>query len=148
MAAYVYVSATKRNSDFLIHAIESGEYENALILALQGRGIDGKNSKNETALVTALKANQPDVACAIIDHLWVSKNCADTEGNLAIQIAAFNGDQKTLSLLLEKGEPIYNIRPKEIYHLIRKGDAPTIKFLADHGFNIKDDHSNITYGGI
>ena len=146
MAAYVYISATKRNSDFLIHAIESGEYENALVLALQGRGIDGKNSKNETALIAALKANQPDVACGILDHLWVSRNCADAEGNLAIQIAAFNGDQKTLALLLEKEESINNIRPKEIYHLIRKGDASTIKFLADHGFDIKNDHSNISYG--
>ncbi|MGD9006418.1 MAG: ankyrin repeat domain-containing protein [Desulfobacteraceae bacterium] len=148
MAAYVYYSSTKRNNDFLIQAIESGDYENALILALQGRGIDGKNSKNETALITALKANQPDVACAIIDHLWVSRNCSDAQGNLAIQIAAFNGDQKTLSLLLEKGEPIYHIRPKEIYHLIRKGDAATIKFVVNHGFNIKEDHSNLTYGDL
>lgn len=146
MAAYVYYASSKRNNDFLIQAIESGDYENALILALQGRGIDGKNSKNETALITALKANQPDVACAIINHLWVSRNCADAEGNLAIQIAAFNGDQKTLSLLLEKGESIFLIRPKEIYHLIRKGDAAAIKFLVDHGFNIKEDHSNFTYG--
>jgi hypothetical protein len=30
--------------------------------------------------------------------------------------------------------------------LIRKGDAAAIKFLVDHGFNIKEDYSNITYG--
>lgn len=143
---YAYFSATKRNSDYLIQAIESGEYENALILALQGRGIDAKNSKNETALITALKANQPEIACAIINHWWVSRNCSDNEGNLAVQIAALNGDRKTLALLFEKEVPVNHVGPREIYYLIRKGDAATIKFLADHGFNIKEDHSNMTYG--
>ncbi|MCP3900475.1 MAG: hypothetical protein GY707_12255, partial [Desulfobacteraceae bacterium] len=56
------------------------------------------------------------------------------------------GDIKTLALLFEKGEPIYHIQSREIYRLIHKGDAATIKFLVDNGFDIKEDYSNKTYG--
>jgi hypothetical protein len=143
---YAYYFFNKRNDVSLIQTIQAGEYVHARLLASQGRGVDAKNQKGESALILALNANQPDVARAILNNRWVNTHVRDDDGISAIQLATVNGDRQTLALLIEKGAEIRDIKPKAAFHLIRKGDAATLEFIAGKGFDLNQSYAPMSYG--
>jgi len=143
---YAYYFFNKRQNISLIEAIRNREYDSARILSAQGLGVDAKSPEGESALIIALKANQSELARSILNNLWITTHVTDVDGTSAIQLAAINGDYRTLALLFKKGEQVHDIKPAAIYHLIRKGDAATLKVIIDNGLDLNQTYTRISYG--
>ena len=127
----------KRADQALINALHNDDFKTARILAYKGRGIDGKNQDGDNALIVALKANQPEVARAILDNFFVSGTALSPDGSSPVHLAAVNGDHQTLAILLQKGaEAFFDIKHSVVYHLIDKNDIATLKVIFDNGYNL------------
>ena len=135
----------KRQDPALITAIQKNDIQRARILAAEGRGIDGRNSDKETALIVALKANQPHVARAILS-CWVNANTAASDGTSAAQLAAANGDHRTLAMLLKKGAQTFSIKQYVVHDLIAKGDTATLSVIFDNNFDLDRKYMRLSFG--
>jgi hypothetical protein len=144
--AFTLSITVKRQDPALINALQQQNYAAALSLATQGRGVEGKTAEGETALILALKVNQPDVARAILNCRFVNANVYTIDTKSSAQLAAANGDLQTLLLLLQKGAPAFDLEPGLIHALIVKGDAASLRLIFDNGFNLEQEYRQLSFG--
>lgn len=135
----------KRQDPALIQAMEAGRFEEARLLASQGKGIEGKNEDGEPALIVALKANKSEVARAILGH-WISTNVVTSKGVSGISLAAANGDHHTLALMVKKGAETFGLHPSIVHRLIVKGDTGTLGVIFSSSFNLDTEYKRLTFG--
>lgn len=135
----------KRQDPALIQAMEAGRFEEARLLASQGKGIDGKNEDGEPALIVALKANKPQVARAILGH-WTSTNVVTAKGVSGLSLAAANGDHRTLALMLKKGAETFGLDPSIVHRLVVQGDTETLKVIFSSSFSLDTEYNRLTMG--
>lgn len=146
MIAFTIHITMKRQDPALIKALEQRNYEAALALATERRGVEGQTAEGETALIMALKANKPEVARAILNCRFVNANVYTTDTKSSVQLAAANGDVQTLTLLLQKGASAFDIDPDLIHALIVKGDAATLELVFKNGFNLHQEYKGFSFG--
>jgi len=108
--------------------------------------VEAKTAEGETALILALKDNQPDVARAILNCRFVNANVYTADTRSSAQLAAANGDLQMLLLLLHKGSPAFDLDPGLIHALIVKGDAASLKLIFDYGFNLHQEYHQMSFG--
>jgi len=137
----------KRQDPALIQAMEAGKYDTARLLAIKGKGIEGKNKAGETALIVALKANKPEVTRAILSH-WTSINVLAANGASALSLAAANSDHQTLTIMIKKGAETFGLNPSIIRDLISKGDRETLEVIFNSSINLDTEFRRLTYGDL
>jgi hypothetical protein len=135
----------KRQDPSLVQAMEAGRFDEARMLALEGKGIEGKNAVNEPALIVALKANKPEVARAILSH-WTSTNVVTSKGASGLSLAAANGDHITTAMMIKKGAETFGLDPSIVHSLIVKGDTETLSVIFSSSFTLDADYMRLTYG--
>jgi hypothetical protein len=135
----------KRQDLSLIQAMEAGKFNEARMLALKGKGIEGKNADKEPALIVALKANKPEVARAILNH-WTSTNVVSSEGASGLSLAAANGDYFTLAIMIKKGAETFGLDPSVVHDLIVKGDTETLSVIFSSSFDLDTKYMWLNYG--
>jgi len=135
----------QRQDPALIQAMEAGEFDAARILALRGKGIEGKNAAGEPALIVALKENRPEVARAILSH-WTSTNVVTANGTSAVELAAAHGDPHTLAALLKKGAETFGLNPSIVHGLVVKGDTETLRVVFSSSFSLDTEYLGLSYG--
>lgn len=135
----------KRQDPALVQAIEAGRFDEARKLALDGKGIEGKNADNEPALIVALKANRHEVARAVLGH-WTSTNVVTSKGASALSLAAANGDYSTLAIMIKKGAETFGLDPSVVHGLIVKGDIQTLRVILNSTFDPDSEYMWLTYG--
>jgi len=135
----------KRQDPALIRAMEAGRFDEARLLAIEGRGIEGKNAANEPALIAALKANRPKVARAILRH-WNTTNVVTSKGESGLSLAAANGDHITLAMMIKKGAETFGLNPSIVHDLIAKGDTETLDVIFSSTFALDAEYMRLTYG--
>ena len=91
MAWYSIHAVRKRQDTQLIEALRTQEYTLAYALAAKGLGVDAKNPEGESALVLALKANQPETARAIL-KAKASAKTTTADGTPSTHLAAANAN--------------------------------------------------------
>ena len=146
MGAFTIHMTYKRQDPALIKALQQQQYDTALVLAAQGRGVDVKTAEGESALILALKANQPILVRAILNCLFVNANVWAADKRSSAQIAAANGDLQTLTLLIQKGASAAELEPSLIHDLIIKGNAALLKLIFNDGYNLYQRYNQLFLG--
>ena len=140
--------ALKWNDASLIDAIQKGAFDRAKTLATENRGILSMDRKGEKALIVALKADQPEIARQILQHVFVRGDVYTADGTSAVQLAASNGDTSTLSLLLKKGGSVLDIKDQAVCDLVKTGDAALFKILLESGLDPKRMYGSFHLGDL
>lgn len=143
-----YRFAVKRQDPALLKALEAGDHTLALALATDGRGIDVKSAAGETSVIVALKAGQPQVARAILNHLWVNGNVYCADRIPAAQLAAQLKDAQTLKLLITKNASTVDIDPEVVRELVAAGENATVKLIIENGYDLHRIFDNLTLGDL
>ncbi len=136
----------KRQDPALIQAMEAGRFDEARTLALQGRGIEGKNAAGEPALIVALQKNRPEVARAILDNPLVSTHVVAADGTSGLALAASRGDHNTLAMMLDRGAETFGLDPFVVHGLIKRGDPETLAVIVSSSFDLNAEFAGLTFG--